>query len=292
MAAFLNFTKEKEREKSRHREETRVLQIPVSEIIPNPHQPRKDFDYGDISSLAESICQNGLLQPLSVRKLEKGYELIAGERRLRAAKLLQLKYVPCIVLNISARTSAVLALVENIQRQDLSFFDEAAAIEKLINYYGMTQEDAAIKLGKAQSTIANKLRILKLTDQEKEMITKFNLTERHARALLRLASKEERLAILDKIVKYNLNVERTEAAIDEYMGKEKEKESYRKRSKVFQNVKIFVNTINKAVETMKAAGIAADSKKIQNEDYIEYWVKIPIVKKENVPRGTILTKKA
>ena len=138
----------------------------------------------------------------------------------------------------------------------------------------MTQEDAALKLGKAQSTIANKLRILKLSDEEKELITKFNLTERHARALLRLGSKEERLEIINRVIKFNLNVERTEQAIDEYIGKAKDKESYRKRSKVFQNVKIFVNTINKAVETMKAAGIPADSKKIQNEDYIEYRVKI------------------
>lgn len=287
MAAFLNFTKEKEREKDRQKEENRVIQIPVAEIFPNPHQPRSEFDYSDISSLAESICQNGILQPLSVRKIEKGYELIAGERRLRASKLLQLRYVPCIVLNISERTSAILALVENIQRQDLSFFDEAKAIEKLINFYGMTQEDAAVKLGKAQSTIANKLRILKLSDEEREIITKYNLTERHARALLRLGSKEDRLEILNRIIKYNLNVEKTESTIDEYIGKVKEKESYRKRSKVFQNVKIFVNTINKAVETMKAAGIAADSKKIQNEDYIEYRVKIPITKNDNVPRGTL-----
>lgn len=275
MAAFLNFTKEKEKE------ENRVLQIAVAEIYPNPHQPRTEFDSSDISSLAESICQNGILQPLSVRKIEKGYELIAGERRLRAAKLVQLKYVPCIVHDISARTSAVLALVENIQRQDLSFFDEAKAIEKLISIYGITQEDAAIKLGKAQSTIANKLRILKLSDEEKELITKFNLTERHARAMLRIPSKEERLKILGKVIKYNLNVEKTEQIIDEALGKEKERESYKKRSKVFQNVKIFVNTINKAVETMKAAGIPADSKKIQNEDYIEYRVKIPIMKNEN-----------
>lgn len=275
MAAFLNFTKEKEKE------ENRVLQIAVAEIYPNPHQPRTEFDSSDISSLAESICQNGILQPLSVRKIEKGYELIAGERRLRAAKLVQLKYVPCIVHDISARTSAVLALVENIQRQDLSFFDEANAIEKLISIYGITQEDAAIKLGKAQSTIANKLRILKLSDEEKELITKFNLTERHARAMLRIPSKEERLKILGKVIKYNLNVEKTEQIIDEALGKEKERESYKKRSKVFQNVKIFVNTINKAVETMKAAGIPADSKKIQNEDYIEYRVKIPIMKNEN-----------
>ena len=269
MAAFLNFTKEKEKE------ENRVVQIPISEIVPNPHQPRTEFDYNDISSLAESICQNGILQPLSVRKVDRGYELIAGERRLRAAKLVQLRYVPCIILDISARTSAVLALVENIQRQDLSFFDEANAIEKLISYYGMTQEDAALKLSKAQSTIANKLRILKLSDEEKELITKFNLTEKHARALLRLGSKEERLEIINRVIKFNLNVERTEQAIDEYIGKAKDKESYRKRSKVFQNVKIFVNTINKAVETMKAAGIPADSKKIQNS--YRYRVKIPIM---------------
>ena len=227
MPAFLNFTKEKEREK----EENKVLQLPVSEIVPNPHQPRTEFDYSDITSLAESICQNGILQPLSVRKVDKGYELIAGERRLRAAKLVKLKYVPCIVLNISERTSAILALVENIQRQDLSFFDEANAIEKLISYYGMTQEDAAIKLGKAQSTIANKLRILKLSDEEKELIIKFNLTERHARAMLRLANKEERMIILEKVIKYNLNVERTEQAIDEYIGKAKEKLSYKKTFK-------------------------------------------------------------
>ena len=155
-----------------------------------------------------------------------------------------------------------MALVENIQRQDLSFFDEASAIEKLITYYGMTQEDAAAKLGKAQSTIANKLRLLRLTPEEREIIMKYNLTERHA--------------VLEKTVKYNLNVEKTEAAVEEMIGQRKTRESYKKRSKVFQNVRIFVNTIAKAVETMQAAGIAADSQKIQREDYIEYRVRIPI----------------
>lgn len=274
MAAFLSFTRDKEKE------ENKIVQIPVDSIIPNPHQPRTEFDHSDISSLAESICQNGILQPLSVRKIAGGYELIAGERRLRAAKVSGLKYVPCIILDITERTSAILALVENIQRQDLSFFDEANAIEKLISYYGMTQEDAAVKLGKAQSTIANKLRILKLSDEEKELILKFNLTERHARSLLRLANKEDRLEILARVIKNNLNVEKTEQAIDEYIGKVKEKESYKKRSIVFRNVKLFVNTINKAVETMKAAGIPADSEKIQREDCIEYRVKIPLMEEK------------
>ena len=268
MAGFLNFTKDKQINK--------VIEIDVSLIVPNPHQPRTEFDDSDIRSLAESIGQNGILQPLSVRKSCEKYEIIAGERRLRAAKMCGLQAVPCIVHDISERNSAVLALVENIQRQDLSFFDEAAAIEKLISYYGMTQEDAASKLGKAQSTIANKLRLLRLTPEERELIVGFNLTERHARALLKLGSCEERINILEKVIKNKLNVERTEKLVEDYIGQKKVRQSYRTRSKVFQNVKIFVNTINKAIETMQSAGIDADSKKIQNEEYIEYRVRIPI----------------
>lgn len=268
MAGFLNFTKDKQINK--------VIEIDVRLIVPNPHQPRTEFDDSDIRSLAESIGQNGILQPLSVRKSGERYELIAGERRLRAAKMCGLQAVPCIVHDISERNSAILALVENIQRQDLSFFDEAAAIEKLISYYGMTQEDAASKLGKAQSTIANKLRLLRITPEERELIMNFNLTERHARALLKLGSCEERMNILEKVIKNKLNVERTEKLVEDYIGQKKVRQSYRTRSKVFQNVKIFVNTINKAIETMQSAGIDADSRKIQNEEYIEYRVRIPI----------------
>ncbi len=267
MAGFLK-TKEKPINK--------VIEIEVDMIITNPNKP--EFQDSEISALAESILQNGILQPLSVRRCGNVFELLAGEKRLKAAKMCGFTVVPCIVHEISDKDSAVLALVENIQRQNLSFFDEASAIEKLITYYGMTQEDAAEKLGKAQSTIANKLRLLRLTSEERELIVKFNLTERHARALLKLASPADRLEILEKIIKNNLNVERTERVIDEYIGNQKEKASYKKRSKVFQNVKMFVNTINKAVETMQSEGIQADAKKIQNEDYIEYRVKIPIQK--------------
>lgn len=270
MAGFLNFTKE--------RLVNKVVEISTDEIISNPNQPRSDFSE-DISQLADSIAQNGILQPISVRRKGSKYELIAGERRLRAAKLCGFPVVPCIVHEVSDRHSAVLALVENIQRQDLSFFDEASAIEKLITLYGMTQEDAASKLGRAQSTIANKLRLLRLTEKERALIIQYGLTERHARALLRLGSAEDRLFILDKIIKCDLNVERSEKLIDEFIGSKRDKVSYKKRSVVFQNVKLFVNTINKAIETMQAAGISADSRKIQNEDYIEYRVRIPIQKK-------------
>ena len=270
MAGFLNFTKE--------RLVNKVVEISTDDVISNPNQPRSDFSE-DISQLADSIAQNGILQPISVRRKGSKYELIAGERRLRAAKLCGFPVVPCIVHEVSDRHSAVLALVENIQRQDLSFFDEATAIEKLITLYGMTQEDAASKLGRAQSTIANKLRLLRLTEKERALITQYGLTERHARALLRLGSAEDRLFILDKIIKCDLNVERSEKLIDEFIGSKRDKVSYKKRSVVFQNVKLFVNTINKAIETMQAAGISADSRKIQNEDYIEYRVRIPIQKK-------------
>lgn len=268
MPVFLNISKEKLINK--------VVEIKIEKICPNPNQPRTDFSDEELSALSESISQNGILQPLTVRRSGDRFELIAGERRLRAAKLCGLEAVPCIICDISDRNSAILALVENIQRQDLSFFDEAAAIEKLISYYGMTQEEAASKLGKAQSTIANKLRLLRLTPDERVLITKFNLTERHSRALLKLASPEDRLVILEKVVTNKLNVDRTEKLVDDYIGKVKEKQSYKKRSKVFRNVKIFVNTINKAVETMQAAGILADSRKIQSEDYIEYRVRIPL----------------
>lgn len=254
----------------------KVVEIQTDMITPNPHQPRKNFDTEGLNQLAASIKCNGILQPITVRKIEFGYELIAGERRLRAAKLLDMKTVPCIIMNISERNSAVMALVENIQRKDLSFFDEAFAIDKLIDFYGMTQEDAAIKLGKSQSTIANKLRLLKLTEPERRQIVELNLTERHARALLKLQSQEERLDVIDKIRKNNFNVEQTERYINNLIVKENERASLRRRSGAFKNVRLFVNTINHAIEMMRAAGINADSKKTQSENCIEYVIRIPI----------------
>lgn len=267
MTALFGFAKEKVVNK--------VLQISVEDIVPNPHQPRKHFDECEMQMLAESIRQNGILQPLTVRKCETGYELVSGERRFRAAKIALLDDVPCIIIEVSERNSAVLALVENIQRQDLTFFDEAFAIEKLIDFYGMTQEDAAIKLGKAQSTIANKLRLLKFKPSEMELISEGGLTERHARALLKLQTAELREFAIEKIVKNSLNVERTEFLIENILNSQKNRESVKKRSKVFKDVRLFVNTINKAVETMQAAGIAANSSKTQGDGYIEYVVRIP-----------------
>ncbi|MDE7290025.1 MAG: ParB/RepB/Spo0J family partition protein, partial [Oscillospiraceae bacterium] len=243
----------------------KVVQIETDKIIPNPYQPRRDFD--DLEGLAQSILQNGILQPLTVRRENGEIELVSGERRLRAAKMLGMETVPCIIVEMSGRNSAVMALIENIQRQDLSVFDEAEAIAKLIDFYGMTQEDAALKLGKSQSTIANKLRILKLDEETRKKIIEYGLTERHARAFLKLP-EEMRPQILETVHCRNLNVEATERLIDTMLHKQTEMESLRKRSVVFKDVRLFVNTINKAVEMMKAAGINADSKKIQQEGFI------------------------
>jgi len=252
----------------------RVVEIEIDKIVPNPYQPRKIFD-SEINGLAESIRQNGLLQPLTVRKADEHYELIAGERRLRAVKMLGFSTVQCIIIDMTERNSAVMALVENIQRKDLQFFDEAIALEKLIDFYGMTQEDAAMKLGKSQSTIANKLRLLKLSSVVRENICRYNLTERHARALLKLNDEQKQIEIVEIIHSRGLNVEATERLIENIITKKEELESIHRRSGAFKDIRLFVNTINKAVEMMKAAGINADSQKKQQDGYIEYVVRIP-----------------
>ena len=253
----------------------KVVQIETDRIKPNPYQPRRDFD--DLEGLAQSIEQNGILQPLTVRKENGEIELVAGERRLRAARMIGMPTVPCIVVEMTGRNSAAVALIENIQRRNLSVFDEAEAIAKLIDFYGMTQEDAAIKLGKSQSTIANKVRLLKLGDNVRKKASEYGLTERHARALLKLNDEKQQLEAVEVIHKRDLNVEASERLIDGMMKKFQDRESLRKRSVVFKDVRLFVNTINKAIEMMKAAGINADSQKKQNDEYIEYIVRIPKV---------------
>ena len=260
--------------KNKEKVVNKVVEIEVDKIFPNPYQPRKQFD-DEINGLAESIKSNGLLQPLTVRKCGDQYELIAGERRLRAMKMLGYEFVQCIIIDMTERNSAVMALVENIQRKDLQFFDEAIALEKLIDFYGMTQKDAAVKLGKSQSTIANKLRLLKLPVEIRNKVCECGLTERHARALLKLKTTEKQLEVIDIIYSRRLNVDSTEKLIENIIEKASEFESIHRRSGAFKDIRLFVNTINKAVEMMKAAGINADSEKIQQDGYIEYVVRIP-----------------
>jgi ParB family chromosome partitioning protein len=258
----------------------KVVSIDADQIVKNPYQPRREFG-ADIDELADSIRANGILQPLTVRETDPPgtYELIAGERRLRAAKLCGLEKVPCIIVTMSDRNSAVMALVENIQRRDLSFFDEAEAITKLIELYGLTQEDAALRLGKSQPTIANKLRLLRLSPEERGLISDYGLTERHARALLKLSVHEERLEAIENIRLKKLNVEHTERMIDGMNIRKEEREhtaeTIRRSSGLFKDVRLFANTISHAVDVMRAAGIKAEQTKVQHSDYIEYVIKIP-----------------
>lgn len=259
------------------RNENKVTEIPIIKIRPNKSQPRKTFNEDDLQALSQSIEENGILQPITVRKISATeFELIAGERRLRASLLAGLKKVPCIVVKCSDKESAVFALLENLQRSDLGFFEEARGISKLMRRYGLTQEEAARRLGKTQSTIANKLRLLRLTYEEQEWISGAGLTERHARALLRLDDEQLRREALSKIISDNLNTQQTDTLISIMLNncsKAKQKPSISKV--VIKDVRIFVNTINKAIDTMRLAGIDAQSDKTDTDSFIEYTIRIP-----------------
>ncbi|MBP5605964.1 MAG: ParB/RepB/Spo0J family partition protein [Ruminiclostridium sp.] len=262
-------------ENTAERTVNRVVELPISAIVPNPAQPRVIFDDYELSRLAVSIQQNGILQPLTVRRLENSlnYELIAGERRLRACKLLNMSYVPCVIITASVKDSAVLAVLENLQRADLSFMEEAYAIKNLIDFYGLTQEETAARLGTAQSTIANKLRLLKLTDSEKALVVKYKLTERQARALLRLDSDKRSDAIC-YIGANQLNSVQTDAYVDSLL-KSRSTPNIRRRWN-YRAVNLYINTFNKTIDAMKEAGINCEAEKNRTEDFMEYVVRIPL----------------
>lgn len=251
-----------------------VVSLPIDSIIANPNQPRVIFLKQDLKDLADSIKSNGILQPLIVRLNDFGkHELIAGERRLKAAKLAGKLEVPCIVLKASDEQSAILALMENLQRKDLNFFEEAIAISKIIDRCNVTQQEIARKLGKAQSTIANKLRILKFSSEQKKKILFANLTERHARALLKVPCEKDVDRVIDFVIEKKLNVEQTEDYIKK-MFYEKKKSKPR-IIPVIKDVRLFYNTINRAVKVMRKAGVMAKIQKEETNDYVKYVIKIP-----------------
>lgn len=265
----------------------RVHRIAVSRILPNPAQPRKHFDSAETLRLADSIRTHGILQPLCVRKpvsagdlseFDGVYELIAGERRLRAAKLLGLSEVPCIIIEADSLRSAELAIIENLQREDLNLFEEAAAIAALINLYGLTQEEVAAKLSASQSYVANKLRLLRFTEEEQRIILEKHLTERHARTLLRLADPAARRAAMDTVVARGYNV----AATEEYVAtllSDPERQP-RRRSALVKDIRLFYNTVDRAVDIMHRAGIDAKAVKKDLGDVFEITVRIPKCKAE------------
>ena len=239
------------------------------------NQPRKVFDEYELSLLADSISVNGIIQPLSVRRAVDGkYEIIAGERRYRAALIVGLRRIPCILHNADRQTAAVYSIVENLQRSDLGLFEEAEALEKLTTVYGMSQSETAAKLGIAQSTLSNKLRILKLDEKIRERIEKARLTERHARALLKIEASR-RYDALDYIIANGLTVSQTEEYIESLINPKIKKEEIEPTRKIaIGDVRIFYNSLSKLVDTLQNAGVDAKTRKFENDKYIEYKVRI------------------
>ena len=246
----------------------RVVFLPVRSIRPNPAQPRKIFREEALDELADSIRQHGILQPLSVRRVGTAYELISGERRLRAAELAGVTDVPCILMSMDNKASGFAALVENLQRQDLDFIEEAMGIRRLIQEHSMSQEQTARLLGKSQSAVANKLRLLRHSEAVLSAIRESGLTERHARALLKLRSEEETLAAIALIAKQNMSVARTEAYIDSLLREKEEKTGK-------ANVGAFLNSLTQTLQKIQLSGIAAVSERRETESQIVLTITIP-----------------
>ena len=256
-----------------------IIQIDIDKVIPNIYQPRKYFNEQAIEELSLSIIEHGIIQPLTVRVRGEIYELVAGERRLRAAKLANLPTVPCNVIDITDTESAEIALLENLQREDLNYIEEAEAYYNLINEHNLTQEEVAKRIGKKQSTIANKLRLLKLDKEVREICLSNNLTERHARALLTVPDEKLQLKIVQKVISGGLNVKKTEELINKELLKLAGKELKNKSKRNIRGVlpaKLYVNTIK---QVLNKFDIPAEYGCKEEEDFIEVTVKIPKIKK-------------
>lgn len=261
----------------------RLVEVNVASIHPNPYQPRATFDEESIAELAQSIQQVGLLQPLLVRKVDDGYELIAGERRLRAVTSLGMEKVACIVQqDIEDESSAMMALIENLQREDLHYLEEAQCYQKLLETYGLTQEELANRLGKSQSSIANKLRLLKLSDEVKAAMTEKRLSERHARALLKLTDDKQRLDAVERIAEKGLSVKETEQMVEKTLNKayDEKQDGAKPRPKLMRIVRdyrLFMNTINQAVNQLRESGMTVEVEQSDRADGVD--IKISVTRK-------------
>ena len=252
-------------------ESQRVMQVPVGAIRPNPGQPRRIFEENGLQELAHSIASFGILQPLTVRRRSDGYELVAGERRLRAAKLAGLPTVPCILMRLDEAQSGIVALVENLQRRDLDYIEEAEGIARLMRLYGLSQEQAAIRIGKSQSAVANKLRLLRHTAPVRDALREHKLSERHARALLKLPSENARLEAIEFIARKNMTVANAENYIDTLMTKRTPRQDANGVTDVGQ----FLQTVDHSLRLMKNAGLAANSSRREDEREIILTIRIP-----------------
>lgn len=258
-----------------------VKYIPIQSIRPNPYQPRKHFNKKSLEELSQSIRSYGVIQPISVRQISnETYEIIAGERRLRASELAELKEVPALVVDYRDKESAMIALIENLQREDLNFIEEAEGYYNLICDHNFTQQELAEKIGKSQSTIANKIRLLKLPVDIQKTLVEEGLTERHGRALLKLPDDETRQIVFDKVIKKSLNVNNTEILVEDILDsmrktEEVEEDKPKQNIKSLINARIYLNTIKKAYKAIKEYGIDAEYKEFDKDSYIEVVIKLP-----------------
>ena len=254
---------------------SRVRYIPINAVRPNPQQPRRSFDETALRELADSISAYGILQPLTVRDRGGVYELVAGERRLRAARIAGLREVPCLIAEVGEEDAALLALIENLQRRDLDYMEEAAAIARLIRRYGLSQQQAAEKLGKSQPTIADKLRLLRLSAPVIDCLRQYGLTERHARTLLRLTDPEQQLAAARHIGKRGLNVAQTEQYIDRLTAENRTEPPRRRPTYIIKDVRLFLNSVERGVRLMQSAGVGAEVGRRDTEEEILLTIHIP-----------------
>jgi ParB family chromosome partitioning protein len=255
------------------RESTEIRLIPVNSVVFSPFQARRGFEEDDLRELAQSIKEHGVLQPVLVRPFNKGFELIAGERRVRACKMLGLQHIPAVVRTMDDNEVALVGLVENLQRQDLSPIEEAEGYRRLIEEFGLTQEAVAQRVGRSQPTVANKLRLLRLPEEIREAISREIITERHARALLSMKVDESRDKAFRTIVEKGLNVQQAEAFIDEVAASlDGRKPITRKRIHVVRDIRIFLNTFRQAVRALKRAGLDAVMEESDEGDVIRVVV--------------------
>ncbi|NLI88922.1 MAG: nucleoid occlusion protein [Epulopiscium sp.] len=259
----------------------KIENIEVDKIRPNPYQPRKSFNQAALDDLAGSIKEHGLMQPITVREIGDSYQLIAGERRLKASKLIGLEEIPAVIIEVSNQDSAVLALIENLQREDLNFIEESQAYYDIMQDYGYTQQQLAKSIGKNQSTVANKLRLLKLPDNIIKIVLEKELSERHARALLKLPEEELQEKALKEIISKDLNVKRTEDLIKKMLINHSQEDKIKKQKdqkvkKYLKDIRLFTNTITQAVDLIQQSGVDAKYTMEEKSDEYEIKIKIPI----------------
>ena len=254
---------------------SRVQYIPLRMIRPNPQQPRRNFSQEGLAQLSDSIRQYGIIQPLTVRKCEGYYELVAGERRARAARMAGLKEVPCLTAQIDEKDAGLLALIENLHRRDLNCFEEAEAIARMIRRYDMSQQEAAEKLGKSQSAIANKLRLLRLDKDLQETVLRENLTERHARALLRLTDGELQRQAVKAFAHRKMNVAQAEEYVEELLRTAQTQPPRQRTAYVIKDVRLFLNSIRRQLEMMNRSGVGADMGRQDTAEAIFLTIRIP-----------------